>query len=222
MEKDALHVAPLMPSLEAHLMKQLLVVISLLCAVLSADASSVTRLANETAESFAKRNGPPQTTLVHQVIETRAWGGNSEAIIAFYEQEVDQSGQTYRQIIGYIYVPQANKTYRKVLIDTFEPEGGDPEIESVFFARVGKGKQPKLLIIVSWPQAHYDFRGKLYATFVYQAPRPGTKATILKFEDDMSEKLEGGCECEWRDGTRSTAKYKTAGEVKAALRRIGR
>jgi hypothetical protein len=221
MEKDALHVAPLMPSLEAHLMKQLLVVISLLCAVLSADASSVTRLANETAESFAKRNGPP-TTLVHQVIETSAWGGKSEAIIAFYEQEVDQSGQTYRQIVSYIYVPQANKTYRKVLIDTFEPEGGDPEIESVFFARVGKGKQPKLLIIVSWPQAHYDFRGKLYATFVYQAPRPGTKATILKFEDDMSEKLEGGCECEWRDGTRSTAKYKTAGEVKAALRRIGR
>jgi hypothetical protein len=201
-------------------MKQLLATISLLFAVLSAYASSVTRLDNETDESFAKRNGPPRTTLVHQVIETSAWGGNSRAIIAFYEQEFEQSGQTYRRIVSYIYVPEGNKAYRKVLIDTFEPEGGDPEIEAVFFAKVGRSRQTKLLIICSWPQVHYDFRGKLYATFVYKAPRQDTKATKLKFEDDISKKLEGGCECEWRDGTRSSAKYKTADEVKAALRAI--
>jgi hypothetical protein len=202
-------------------MKQLLVTIVLLLAVPSAYASSITRLANETAESFAKRNGPLQTTLVHQVIETSAWGGKSKAIIAFYEQEFEESGQTYRRIMSYIYVPEANKTYRKILIDTFESEGGDPEIESVFFANIGRGKQKKLIIICSWPQAHYDFHGKLYATFVYEAPRPYTKATKLKFEEGISKKLEGGCECEWRDGTRRTAKYKTAGEVKAALRTLG-
>lgn len=202
-------------------MKQLLVTIALLLAVLSAYASSITRLANETAESFAMRNGPPQTALVHQVIETRAWGGKSKTIIAFHEQKFEQSGQTYHRIVSYIYVPEAGKTYRKVLIDTFEPEGGDPEIEAVFFANVDRGKETKLIIICSWPQVHYDFRGKLYATFVYEAPRPNTTATKLKFEDGMSTKLEGGCECEWRDGTRSTAKYKTAGEVKAALQTIG-
>ena len=202
-------------------MKQLFVTIALLCTVLSAYASSVTRLANETAESFAKRNGPPQTTLVHQVIETSPWRGKSKVIIAFYEQEFEQSGQTYRRIVSYIYVPKANKTYRKVLIDTFEPEGGDPEIEAVFFANVGRGKHTKLIIICSWPQVHYDFRGKLYATFVYKAPRPDTKAPKLKFEDEISKKLEGGCECEWQDGRRSIAKYKTADEVKAALRATG-
>jgi hypothetical protein len=199
-------------------MKPLLVILSLLFAALSADASSVTRLANETAENFAKRSGPPQTTLVHQVVETNAWGAKSKAIIAFYEQEFDESGQTYRRIVSYLYLPEAGKTYRKVLIDTFKPEGGDPEIESVFFANVGK--QTKLIIICSWPQVHYDFRGKLYATFVYAAPRPGT--TKLKFEDGISKKLEGGCECEWQDGTKKIAKYKTAGDVKAALRTIGR
>jgi hypothetical protein len=67
---------------------------------------------------------------------------------------------------------------------------------------------------------HYDFRGKLYATFVYEAPCPSTNADKLKFEDNISKKLYGGCECEWRDGTRTTAKYKTANEVKAALRTI--
>ena len=203
-------------------MKPLFVILSLLFAVLSAYASPATRLANETAENFAKRYGPPQATLVHQVIETSAWGVKSKAIIAFYEQEFEQSGQTHRRIVSYIYVPEAGKTYRKVLVDTLEPEGGDPEIESVFFANVGRGKQTKLIIICSWPQVHYDFRGKLYATFVYAAPRPDTKATKLKFEDGISKKLEGGCECEWRDGTRKIAKYKTAGEVKAALRTIGR
>jgi hypothetical protein len=203
-------------------MKQLLVTFSLLFVALSADASSVTRLANETADNFAKRSGPPQTTLVHQVIETSAWGGKSKTIIAFYEQEFEESGQTYRRIVSYIYLPEAGKTYRKVLIDTFKPEGGDPEIESVFFANIGRGKQTKLVIICSWPQIHYDFRGKLYATFVYAAPSPDKKVTKLKFEESISKKLEGGCECEWQDGTKKTAKYKTAGEVKAALRTIGR
>ena len=201
-------------------MKQFLIALSLLCAVLPAHASSVTRRANETTESFAKRNGPPQATLVHQVIETRAWGGKSRAIIAFYEQVIEQSGQTYRQVVGYMYVPGAPNTYRKVLIGTFEPEGGDPSIEAVFFVNAGRGEPPKLIIICSWPQIHYDFRGTLYATFVYAAPRPGAQATRLAFEEGMSKRLEGGCECEWRDGTRSVAKYKTADDVTAALRTL--
>ena len=182
-------------------MKPLLLVFFLLFAPLSADASSITRLANETAENFANRLAAA-TTLVHQVVETSVWGAKSNAIIAFYEQEFEESGQTYRRIVSYIYLPEAGKTYRKVLIDTFNPEGGDPEIESVFFANVGRGKQTKLIIICSWPQVHYDFRGKLYATFVYAAPSPDKKATKLKFEETISKKLEGGCGCEWQDGTK--------------------
>jgi hypothetical protein len=199
-------------------MKQLLMTIALLWAVLFACSPSITRLVNETAEGFAQRNGPPQAILRHPLIETSDWGGESKAIVAFYEEEFVQSGQTYRRIVSYIYVPVSDKTYRKVLIDTFEPEGGDPKIEAVFFATVNGDKDTKLIIICSWPQIHYDFRGKLYATFVYKAPRPHTKATKLKFEDGISKKLEGGCECEWRDGSKSIAKYKTADEVKAALR----
>ncbi len=80
-------------------MMQLPVTVSLLLAVLPVYATSVTRLAGETAESFAKRHAPPQTTLAHQVIETSAWGAKSKAIIAFYEQEFEQSSQTYRRIV---------------------------------------------------------------------------------------------------------------------------
>jgi hypothetical protein len=70
---------------------------------------------------------------------------------------------------SYIYVPETENTYQKVLIDTFEPEGGDPEIEAVFFFNPGTNNQNKLVIICSWLQVHQDFRGKLYATFVYEA-----------------------------------------------------
>jgi hypothetical protein len=202
-------------------MKQLLVVILYLLFLVSASyASSVNRLPDESAESFVKRNGPPQARLVHQVIETSKWNGKSKAIIAFYEQVFEESDQEYYRIISYIFIPETDKTYRKILVDIFEPEGGDPEIEAVFFANVGRAEPPKLIIICSWLQLHYDFRGKLYATFVYEAPCPSTNADKLKFEDNISKKLYGGCECEWRDGTRTTAKYKTANEVKAALRTI--
>jgi hypothetical protein len=202
------------------LIKQLLVNVYLLFLVSSTFASTVNRLPDESAESFVKRNGPPQTTLVHQVIETTQWDGKSKAIIAFYEQDFEESDQEYYRIMSYIFIPETDNTYRKILVDIFEPEGGDPEIEAVFFFNVGKTGLPKLIIICSWPQVHYDFRGKLYATFVYKAPCPNTKAEKLTFEDSISKKLYGGCECEWRDGTRTTAKYKTADEVKAALRTI--
>jgi len=119
-----------------------------------------------------------------------------------------------------IYIPETENKYRKVFIDTFEFEGGDPEIESVLFFNPGKNNQNKLIIICSWLQVHHDFRGKLYATFVYEAPHPNIKAAGLKFDDNISKQLYGGCECEWRDGTKTTAKYKTAGDVKAALRKI--
>lgn len=177
-------------------------------------ASPLARGANETAEGFARRNGPPGAALVHRVVETRAWGGTSKAIIAFYEL----AGNGERRIEGSIYVPERGSTYRKIAIGVFEPEGGDPEIEAVFFAGVGGDRDKKLVVLCSWPQIHHDYRGKLYGVFVYEPPRPGTTATKLKFEDAISKKLEGGCDCEWRDGRKTTARYRTAAAVKAALR----
>jgi hypothetical protein len=190
-------------------------------AALSACASTVYRLENESVESFAEKNGPAQAEIVHKVIETDKWNGKSKAIISCYEQEFEKGDQDYRRISCYIFVPENDNTYRKILIDVFEPEGGDPEIESVFLAEAGKSKETKLVIICSWEQIHYDFHGKLYDTFVYEAPQPDTKTEKLKFEKSISKKLYGGCDCQWRNGTTTTARFKIADEVKAALRKIG-
>ncbi len=182
--------------------------------------SYLIRQKNESAKSFAKRYGPPETSLTHNVIETNTWGGKLDAIIAFYKQEFEESDQLYLRIIGYIYVPETENKYRKVLIDTFEPEGGDPYIESVFIFNPDTTGQPKLVIICYWPQVHHDFKGKLYDVFVYEVPYAPKKADRLKLDESISKQLRGGCECEWRDGTKTTAKYKTADDVKAALRKI--
>ncbi|MGE5049440.1 MAG: hypothetical protein ACM3PC_12765 [Deltaproteobacteria bacterium] len=197
-------------------------VVLLLGAALPANASTLARHANETAESFARRNGPLRAALAHKVVETRAWGGTSKAIIAFYEEEEPaRSRDGDRRIEGSICVPEGRGTYRKIAIDVFEPEGGDPEIEAVFFADAGGDKEKKLVVLCSWPQVHYDYRGRLYGVFVYEAPRPGTRLTKLKFEDAISKKLESGCDCQWRDGRKTTARYKTAAAVKTALRKMG-
>ncbi|MCI0654072.1 MAG: hypothetical protein L0Y39_06300 [Methylococcaceae bacterium] len=201
-------------------MMRLIVTIPLLFAGLPLDASSLTRLAGETTQSFAIRNAPPRAKLIRPLLESKAPGHASDSLVAFYESEIDRRGQSYRSIVGYLYVSRSRDVYRRLLIDTFEAEGGDPQIESLFFADAGGEKRSKLIIICSWPQVHYDFRGKLYATFVYEVPGTDSNASKLKIDHELSQKLEGGCECEWRDGTKTTAKFKTENEVKTALQAL--
>jgi hypothetical protein len=73
-------------------------------------------------------------------------------MIAFYDTEFEQAGQGYRQVAGYIYLLESANRYQKILIDNFGPEGGDPKIESVFFANADKDETKELIVICSWPQ----------------------------------------------------------------------
>jgi hypothetical protein len=180
----------------------------------------VTWLENETLENFARRNGPPQSELAHTVIETEAWG-HKKTVIAFYDTTVQDSGETSQRVVGYIFLPQAQNTYRKTLIENFEPEGGDPKIEAAFFANADKDQAKELIVICSWTQFHYDFSGTLYGTFVFDDPRPGANPTKLSFLESVSRRVSGSCDCEWRGGKRKKSKYKTAASVKIGLKRLG-
>jgi len=176
-----------------------LTLIALLLAAPISSAEEVKRLENETPETFARRNGPPQSELTHSVIETDAWGYKN-TVLAFYEAEFKTSDQTYRRVLGYIFIPQGSNTYQKILIDSFEPEGGDPKIEAVFFANADRDKAKELIVICSWPQSHYDFSGTLYGTFVFDDLRTGANPTKLSFLESISRRVSGDCECEWRNG----------------------
>jgi hypothetical protein len=197
-----------------------LFLIAFLLGTTTSFAQEVKRLENETIEDFARRNGPPQSELAHSVIETDAWG-HKKTVLAFYEVESKTSGQTERKIVGYIFLSQDANTYQKILIGTFEPEGGDPKIEAVFFANADKDKAKELVVICSWPQRHYDFSGTLYGTFIFDDIRTGASPTELKFLENVSERVSGDCECEWRNGKKRTSRYKTAASVRAGLKKLG-
>ena len=125
-------------------------------------AQEVKRLENETLENFARRVSPSQSELTHSVIETEAWG-HKKTVLAFYETEFKISSQIEQKIVGYIFLPQDANTYQKILIGTFEPEGGPPQIEAVFFANADRDKAKELIVICSWPQRHYDVWGHFTA-----------------------------------------------------------
>ena len=184
----------------------------------AAHAQEVRRSENESLESFARRNGPPQSELTHSVIETEAWG-HQKSVLAFYETETKTYDQTEHNIVGYIFLPQDANTYQKILIGTFEPEGGDPQIESVFFANADRDKAKELIVICSWPQRHYDFSGTLYGTFVFDDLKSGS--TELKLLESVSRKVSGDCECEWTNGRKKTSRFKTAASVRAGLKKLG-
>ena len=131
----------------------------------------VKRLDNESAEQFVTRVKPDSSNLTHKVIETK-WN-STFVIIAFYDQTYklpkhkDPGQQNYLRIIATIFIKADSNSYNKFLIDTIDTEGGDPIIESVFFANADSDKEKELIIISSWEQRHYDTNGKLYGTFVY-------------------------------------------------------
>lgn len=184
-------------------------------------AEEVRRLQNETLEDFAKRNGPPQAELTHTVIETEAWD-KQKTVIAFYIIKIKlNDGTPATQVDGYLFIPKSTNTYEKILIYNFEEEGDTPQIEAVFFANADKDKAKELIVICSYLQRHYDVNGTLYRTFIFDDRRPGANQTRLSFLEDVSERVSGSCDCEWRDGKKKSSKYKTAASVKLGLKKLG-
>ena len=184
----------------------------------------VQRQDSETAKQFAERLKPNSSTLTYKVLETK-WN-KLPVIISLYDQtyklpiQNDPDQQTYHKIVGAVFIQLDKNNYSKTTFGTIDTEGGDPTIETVFFANADTDKTKELIIVASWEQRHYDVSGTLYGTYVFDYEL--TSATLeWKFLEKISRKLDGGCECSWRDGTSKKAKFKTASEVKHELTRLG-
>ncbi|MEO5777202.1 MAG: hypothetical protein ABIQ27_09855 [Flavobacterium sp.] len=184
----------------------------------------VPRKDNETIEQFAERQKPENSTLTHKVLKTK-WNGNS-VIVSLYDityklpVQNDPDQQTYHKIEGYVFSQLDKNTYSKVTFGIIDSEGGNPTIETVFFANTDKDKAEELIVIASWKQRHYDITGTLYGTYVFDNETI-EKTLDLKFLEEISKKLDGGCECTWSDETNKKAKFKTALEIRNELIRLG-
>ncbi|RXK87059.1 hypothetical protein [Filimonas effusa] len=178
-------------------------------------AQSFHRNNNETAEAFVKRI-TNREYLPHPVIETAEWDSTRKVIIYFVEDSEEES------VTGYLLIPGTNRQYRRVLIDTIQPDDGRSVIESVLFANADKDKQREIVIMIKWPQrrrgAHID--GDFYDTQVYDVPDLNNPPAKLSFYKEISDKLDGGFEGETKTGSHK-AKYKTVSSVRAALKKMG-
>jgi hypothetical protein len=187
-------------------------------------AETVVRRDGETGTAFAQRVKPPRSEIVHQVIEAEPWIRGQRVIIAFYEQGVPGDAQS-RQVVGHLFLPRSANTYDRTLIHVFEPEGGTPAIEAIFFANADADPEREIVVLCSWPVRHHGVNGTLYGTFVFDAPKVGDAGPQLVLMKELSSRLDGGCECERTDAagrvSRERAKYKTAAEVRAGLKRLG-
>ncbi|MBV9240804.1 MAG: hypothetical protein JO314_02250 [Acidobacteria bacterium] len=189
----------------------------MVCASAFAYADVVKRNAGESAEDFAKRNAPAQTAVSGKVVES-PWNGK-KTIFAFYETQPKDPNDTVLE--GFVFVPADADSYERIHMHTFGVDGGTPQIESVFFANADKDPASELVVIVCWPQVHYDYSGNWYGTVILDDIPAGTHPTELKYLEKVSEKVSGGCDCEFRDGRKPDKRFENAAQVKAGLKRLG-
>lgn len=176
------------------------------------------RAPGEPADSFVARQmlGPKPA---HPLIATDVWSPGDTVLIAYYLTRMHvRSGDHYHDATGFAFLPDSPNRYRRVEIGVVGHNGGDPEIRSVFFANADANPGPELIVIAAWSSYHYDVSATFYETFVY-ARRPGDSFVYL---EDISRKVSGSCDCDYGDDrTDMTSRFKTAGEVRAALRELG-
>lgn len=205
-------------------MKQGVIIVLFLCWSGLLAGQAIQRLDKETAEQFAERHKPDSSTLTYKVLETK-WNA-IPVVISFYKQayklpiQNDPGQQTYHKIDGAVYIQLDKNNYSKTTFGTIDTEGSDPVIDTVFFANADTDKTKELIVLVTWEQRHYDVNGILYGTFVFDYEL--TKATLTWILlEEISNKLDGGCECAWRDGTSGKVILKSASAIKNELTRLG-
>jgi hypothetical protein len=184
----------------------------------------VERYYKESAEHFVNRFMPEHSKLSQNVLETK-WNAKP-VIIALFNQdyklskEENPDQQNYSRMIGEIFFKAGKNGYTKMIIDTIESEGGDPTIESVFFANADNDNSKELIVLVSWPQVHADVSGTLYATYISD-DLIKYKAKKLQYLKIISQKLSGGCECDYKDDKSTKATFKNEVDIKSKLRSLG-
>lgn len=205
-------------------MKKLSLTFSLILFASFSFGQTFSRLTNESPDTFIKRILKVEE-LAHPVIETKEWDSTKRSIFAFIAVNTQSHGQYDENkesiILGYCFFKINSNNYQRALIDTFYEDGGEPRIETLFFANTDKDKEREIAIIVRIPQIHRaaGVYGDFYDTYFYDNPNlliPPNRLT--KFEK-LSSKFTG-FEGD-RDNKHFKFKYKDVASIRKALKEMG-
>ncbi|RFB73224.1 MULTISPECIES: hypothetical protein [unclassified Herbaspirillum] len=182
-------------------------------------ATTLERMSGESIDAFLVRTAPRNRQPVQKPVVTDALGFSAPVLLVAYAATSNDSPDPSPGVQLFLFVPKQSDSYERVLIDTYEPEGADASIESIFFSSIDKTSDKKLFVIVSWEQNHAIVKGTLYQTFIYSLT-PKSADAKPQYLQALSDKLSGGCDC-WRaDEPASKARYKNAAQVRAGLLKI--
>ncbi|PXA95551.1 hypothetical protein DMC47_19255, partial [Nostoc sp. 3335mG] len=176
------------------------------------------RAADEPATAFAARVlGQPADAL--NIVET-AWNGAPAVFADHLVRQTTDKGYAIETRRLVLLSRGADGSWRRIAVTDAEEEGGTAEVAAIGFANADRDADRELIVLLKWPQVHYDYGGAFYEVRLFDTPRPGQKA--LTFLVAPSRIFGGiGCECMGRDGSSSTFRFKTIALIKHELTRRG-
>lgn len=192
-----------------------------LSALLPAPAAAqpvLRRAADEPATAFAARVlGQPEAEL--QVVET-VWNGAPAIFADHLVRQTTDKGYAIETRRLVLLSRGADGGWRRFAVTDAEEEGGTAEVAAIGFANADRDADRELIVLLKWPQVHYDYGGAFYEVRLFDTPRPGQPA--LTFLAAPSKLFGGiGCECTRRDGSATTFRFKTIALIKRELTRRG-
>jgi hypothetical protein len=176
---------------------------------------------DESLQEFAEKYKPDSKAISKgDVLETSLWYQNKKTIFCFYKTYT-KSDEEDNFLQGYLFLPLEANKYKRILIDSYYPEGNDASIESIFFANVDKDADKELIIICKWPQKLALNKGNLFQVFAYDNFDVNAEkiqkelVPIQKINNKFKIEFDG-----YQDGKKKLAKYNTAAKVRARLKQL--
>lgn len=171
----------------------------------------------ETPVHFAARVlGQPEGEV--KVVDA-PWNGQRTLFADYQRTEREKDyNVTYREVVALVQQPDGS--WRRVAVTTGEEEGGEAEIAAIGFANADRDADRELVVILKWPQQHYDYSGAFYEVRLFDTPAPGNPA--LTYLAAASKRFGGvDCECSSREGGDQHYRFQTIAAVKQELKRLG-
>ncbi|MCU9956985.1 hypothetical protein OEJ37_26855 [Burkholderia sp. BKH01] len=112
-----------------------------------------------------------------------------------------------------------NRIWHDVLFDRYVKDDGVPEVSDVFFVNADRDRKDKeVVVLVRTPLNHYDYGGEYYDGYVYKLTGdPKTGVVFAGLQSDASAPFLDQCECGFRDGRSTHARYKDVESIRKAL-----
>ncbi|MDS0794255.1 hypothetical protein NUV26_19005 [Burkholderia pseudomultivorans] len=112
-----------------------------------------------------------------------------------------------------------NDLWHDTLFDRYVKDDGVPEIASVFFVNADHDpKDKEVVVLVRTPLSHYDYGGEYYDGYVYKLTGSAKNGAVFAgLQSDTSAPFMDQCECGFRDGSLTHARYKDAESIRVKL-----